>query len=199
MQDIRLILSDNLTKLRKKNKYTQVELANKLGFSDKAISKWEQGDTIPDIETIKKLADLYGITIDSLLEEMPEETEKETKEKKRIITNKIIITLLAVTVIWTGAIVWFAIVKILNNYYFWQAFIWALPLSAVIILIFNSIWGHRKFNYLIISIILWSTCLSVHMQFLNYTLWLLYLVAIPAQVAIILASQLTVSNKNKKH
>ncbi|CDE27160.1 helix-turn-helix domain protein [Clostridium sp. CAG:307] len=197
MEDIRITLADNLTKLRKKHKLTQVEVAHQLGFSDKAISKWEQGDTIPDIETIKKIADLYGVTIDSLLEEVPIETESETKERKRIMTNKIIITLLAVTVVWTSSIVWFTIIKILNNYYFWQAFIWALPFSSIIILIFNSVWGNKRFTYLIVSVLLWTLCLSIHLQFLNYTLWLVYIIAIPAQIAIILSSQLTV--KNKKH
>lgn len=197
MEDIRLILADNLTKLRKKHKLTQVELAHQLGFSDKSISKWEQGDTIPDIETIKKIADLYGVSVDSLLEDKPHEDEIDTKERKRIMTNKIIITLLAVTVVWTSSIVLFTIVNILYNAYYWQSFVWALPASSIIILIFNSIWGKKRYNYLIVSILLWTLCLSVHLQFLNYTLWLLYIVAIPAQIAIILASQLTV--KNKKH
>lgn len=197
MEDIRLILADNLTKLRKKHKLTQVELAHKLGFSDKSVSKWEQSDTIPDIETIKKIADLYGVSVDSLLEDKPQEDEIDTKERKRIMTNKIIITLLAVTVVWTSSIVLFTIVNILYNAYYWQSFVWALPASSIIILIFNSIWGKKRYNYLIVSILLWTLCLSVHLQFLNYTLWLLYIVAIPAQIAIILASQLTV--KNKKH
>lgn len=197
MEDIRLILADNLTKLRKKHKLTQVELAHQLGFSDKSISKWEQGDTIPDIETIKKIADLYGVSVDSLLEDKPQEDEIDTKERKRIMTNKIIITLLAVTVVWTSSIVLFTIVNILYNAYYWQSFVWALPASSIIILIFNSIWGKKRYNYLIVAILLWTLCLSVHLQFLNYTLWLLYIVAIPAQIAIILASQLTV--KNKKH
>lgn len=197
MEDIRLILADNLTKLRKKHKLTQVELAHQLGFSDKSISKWEQGDTIPDIETIKKIADLYGVSVDSLLEDKPQEDEIDTKERKRIMTNKIIITFLAVTVVWTSSIVLFTIVNILYNAYYWQSFVWALPASSIIILIFNSIWGKKRYNYLIVSILLWTLCLSVHLQFLNYTLWLLYIVAIPAQIAIILASQLTV--KNKKH
>lgn len=197
MEDIRLILADNLTKLRKKHKLTQVELAHQLGFSDKSISKWEQGDTIPDIETIKKIADLYGISVDSLLEEKTQEDEIDTKERKRIMTNKIVITLLAVTVVWTSSIVLFTIVNILYNASYWQSFVWALPASSIIILIFNSIWGKKRYNYLILSILLWTLCLSVHLQFLNYTLWLLYIVAIPAQIAIILASQLTV--KNKKH
>lgn len=197
MEDIRLILADNLTKLRKKHKLTQVELAHKLGFSDKSVSKWEQGDTIPDIETIKKIADLYGVSVDSLLEDKPQEDEIDTRERKRIMTNKIIITLLAVTVVWTSSIVLFTIVNILYNAYYWQSFVWALPASSIIILIFNSIWGKKRYNYLIVSILLWTLCLSVHLQFLNYTLWLLYIVAIPGQIAIILASQLTV--KNKKH
>ena len=59
MEDIRQILADNLTKLRKANNYTQIELGKKLGFTDKAVSKWEQGDTVPDIETLKKLSDLF--------------------------------------------------------------------------------------------------------------------------------------------
>ena len=86
MEDIRQILADNLTKLRKANNYTQIELGKKLGFTDKAVSKWEQGDTVPDIETLKKLSDLYHVSIDSLLDESPIETKVNTKEKNKIIT-----------------------------------------------------------------------------------------------------------------
>ena len=191
------MLGETIKAIRKSKGLSQEELAALLNVVRQTVSKWEQGDTIPDIETIKKIADLYGISVDSLLEEKPQEDEIDTKERKRIMTNKIVITLLAVTVVWTSSIVLFTIINILYNAYYWQSFVWALPASSIIILIFNSIWGKKRYNYLIVSILLWTLCLSVHLQFLNYTLWLLYIVAIPAQIAIILASQLTV--KNKKH
>lgn len=61
------MIKDNLVLLRKLNNYSQEELAEKIGISRQAYGKWEKGETIPDIEKCALLADLYGITIDSLL------------------------------------------------------------------------------------------------------------------------------------
>ncbi len=189
-----MILADNLIKLRKLNKLTQVELASKLGFSDKAVSKWENGDTTPDIETIYKLASIYNVSIDSLLKNEPIFTEKDTKERKKILTNKIIITLLSVVVVWAAAIVLFTTLAITHSVYYWQSFILAIPASFIILLIFNSIWGKAKFNFIIVSFLLWTLCLAIHMQYPRSSLWLIYIVGIPAQIAVILASQLKISS-----
>lgn len=82
MSDLRIILADNLIKLRKANHLTQLELAQKLNYSDKAISKWEHGDTLPDIETLKTLADMYGVTVDALLTEEPIENKIDLKQTR---------------------------------------------------------------------------------------------------------------------
>lgn len=58
---------DNLKILRKKMGLTQEEIAEKLGVSRQAVAKWERGDTMPDIESCIKLADIYGITVDLLV------------------------------------------------------------------------------------------------------------------------------------
>lgn len=193
-----MILAENLIKLRKLNKLTQVELANKLGFSDKAVSKWENGDTTPDIETIYKLASIYNVSIDSLLKDEPIISESDTKERKKILTNKIIITMLSIVVVWGAAIVLFTTLAITHEIYYWQSFILAIPASFIILLIFNSIWGKPKFNFVIVSCLLWTLCLAIHMQYPASSLWLIYIVGIPAQIAVILASQLklTPSKKN---
>lgn len=193
-----MILADNLIKLRKLNKLTQVELASKLGFSDKAVSKWENGDTTPDIETIYKLASIYNVSIDSLLKDEPIITENDTKQRKKILTNKIIITLLSVVVVWSAAIVFFATLVITHDIYYWQSFILAIPASFVILLIFNSIWGKPKFNFIIVSCLLWTICLAIHMQYPASSLWLIYIVGIPAQIAVILASQLKITSSKSK-
>ena len=61
MQDIKPIIAKNITILRQNAKMTQSELAEKLNYSDKAISKWERGESIPDITVLKALADLFGV------------------------------------------------------------------------------------------------------------------------------------------
>lgn len=199
MEDIRQILSDNLTKLRKANNYTQIELANKLGFTDKAVSKWEQGDTVPDIETLKRLSDLYHVSIDSLLDESPIETKVNTKEKNKIITNKIIITLLSITLVWATSLILFTLgVLGTEPTYQWKLFIWSLPVTFVVILIFNSVWGRARYNYAISSVLMWTLLLAFHLQLNRDFMWMIYLLGIPGQIAIVLASQLTVSRKTEK-
>jgi len=63
------MLKDNLIILRNIHGYSQEEIAEKIGISRQAYAKWENGSTIPDIEKCKRLADLYDVTIDSLIKE----------------------------------------------------------------------------------------------------------------------------------
>ena len=67
MSDIKAIIAKNITALRQNHKMTQIELAEKLNYSDKAVSKWERGESVPDISVLKQIADLFGVTVDYLL------------------------------------------------------------------------------------------------------------------------------------
>lgn len=73
-------LTDKLVQLRKKNGLSQLELAEKLNVSRQAISKWEVGSTIPSIDNIKKLSNMYHVPLSYLMhnseEILPEETAK---------------------------------------------------------------------------------------------------------------------------
>ncbi len=190
MKELRNIIADNLIRLRKAHNFTQVALAEMLNYSDKAVSKWERADTMPDIETLKAIADLYNITVDYLLVEHAEEEKIDTKQYKKNLSNKIIITCLAVTLVWFVAIFIYAECQFISYYNYWQAFIWALPATFLIILIFNSIWGKRKYIYFIITLFMWTLILAIHLQFIEYKMWLIYLLGVPGQIAIVLASQL---------
>lgn len=59
--------ADRLTDLRKEQHMTQADLAKKLNISPQAVSKWETGESIPDIEMLEILSDLYGLTLDELI------------------------------------------------------------------------------------------------------------------------------------
>ena len=66
MDDINKIIGKNLLILRKNAKLTQMELAERFNYSDKTISKWESGESLPSIEILYELAKFYNTTLDAL-------------------------------------------------------------------------------------------------------------------------------------
>ena len=65
--DIRQNLASNIALHRKALKLTQAELAEKLNYSDKAVSKWERGEAVPELTVLKQIADFFNVTIDYLV------------------------------------------------------------------------------------------------------------------------------------
>lgn len=194
MEDIKKIISQNLVDLRKKKKYTQADLASELQYSDKAISKWEKGESLPDIEVLYKICNLYGVTLDYLTHEGTYEEKKEYVIKDTSKINKIIITSLAASVIWFLTIIAFVYPLVLYNINLWILYIWALPATCGLILIFNSVWGRKKYKFPILTLLTWTLLTAVFLQFVflnaSYQVWAIFLLGIPAQIAIILWSQM---------
>ena len=83
-----MILADKIIRLRKKNGWSQEELADKMNVSRQAVSKWESAQTIPDLEKILQLSTLFGVTTDYLLkdeiedEELTKDTSSDTLVKR---------------------------------------------------------------------------------------------------------------------
>jgi transcriptional regulator with XRE-family HTH domain len=197
MEELEEIVSENLTALRKGKHLTQQELADKIGYSDKSISKWELGKAVPTVDILKDLADFYGVTVDFLITpQSPETREKVTKGTDRNRNNKIVIVAMVATFIWfTAACVYASSVipgtKIPQP--LWIAFIWAIPASvfssAVLVRIF---WGRTVFFVVLASLFVWTfiTAFCVTFKvFAGTDLWYIYFVCIPLQIGIILFSQ----------
>lgn len=195
MENIKEIIAENLVKLRKQHKLTQLELAEKINFSDKAISRWEKGEVTPDIETLISLCELYKISINDLLTKQTE-PKNLTKRYHFELKNKMIISCLAVLLVWFAATMVFLYGGLISNVYLWKAFIWAIPTSCVVALIFNAIWGKRKWIFIIITLLIWSLLASVYIQFLpTYNLYLIFILGVPLQVATVLWSLLKPKSK----
>ena len=192
MNNLNLIIAHNLTELRKKNKMTQSELAEKLNYSDKAISKWEHGDSFPGIEVLYSICQMYGITLDYLT--LPPDASDKEKRKFSVSPEnkyrKIIIALLSISVVWVLSTVLHITIKIFKNYNYWQLYIWAIPISCILGIIFNAIWGKKQFKFFIVSLLTWSLITAVYLQVYTLNLWPLFFIGIPIQIAIILWSQL---------
>ena len=191
MNDLKQAIASNISKLRKQKKLTQLEFAKALNYSDKAISKWERAESIPDVIILKQIADLFGVTVDYIINE---HTDNEKilviEEKKKNKINKISLTLLATCPIWIIATIVFTFALMLADIYLWQSFIVGIPFSLLIFLIFNSIWGNKRNNYFIVSCFVWSILLCLYLCFIKFNVWQLFILGVPAQISIILWSTL---------
>ena len=189
MEQIKKNISSNLVTLRKVNNYKQSEIALKLNYSDKTISKWETGEIMPSIENLVELCKLYNVTLDEIISENLQVESKSTNNKKQN-TNKLAISLLAISAIWIIATIIFVYAQILSSNSIWQVFVWAVPVSMIVAIVFNSLWGKKKLNFVIISILIWSLIASIYLQFLQFNLIPLFFIGIPCQVAILLWSRI---------
>ena len=180
MEDIRKIIADNLISLRKERGLTQNELAKKLDYSDNTISRWECAEISPNIETLQKISEIYEIPLASLFERNV--TQVINKQSKSERAYKLTITLLFMSLAWLAATIIFAYGEIVFDKNLWTVFIWAVPLSFLIMLPFNAVWGNTVYKCLLTSGLLWTLLVSIYLQFLEYNLWLIFLIGIPAQI-----------------
>ena len=184
MKDLRKIIGDNLTELRKRRGLTQLELAEKFNYTDRAVSKWENGDTLPDVEVLYQLCEYYGVTMDYLTHEENAQFKKKDNPLNR--TNKIVITALAISVVWMLATVIFVYFMIRRNLVIWQTFVWAVPVSCIFAVYFNKIYFNRRITAFICwSLFVWSALAGSFLSFGNYELWPLFFIGIPAQISLI--------------
>jgi len=188
MEDLKQIIANNMIDLRKETNLTQAELADKMGYTDKAISKWERAESIPDVVTLKRVADIFGVTLNYLVEEEHPKNRKDVS--KRVKNNRLVISLLAAGAVWFIATVLFVYLQFFGGKDVWLVFVSAVPSSMIVLLIFNSIWGKRSHNYIIISALVWSALTFTYLLLLQYNLVLIFIIGIPIQVLVILWSQI---------
>lgn len=206
----------NIVSYRKRNGLTQVGLADKLNYSDKAVSKWERGESAPDVLTLTQLAELFGVTVNELLvdpNELPENpgamervmgkaVEKTLKRK----ANKSIILMLSSVLVWFVALLCFVLLSVCDVSKSWVAFFYAIPANAIVLLSLRSAWKDFRWNRALISVIMWGALLSIFVSCLLFIsaslwkkLWLLFLLGIPGQIAILLWFEIYRKPKKEDH
>ncbi len=196
-KDLNTIIGGNLLKLRKNMKLTQLEVAEKFNYSDKSISKWEKGESLPNVEILCELANFYGVTLNDLTNKNEIETNtssKKSKKKEKVLVPRafsthLMITLLSIAAVWVLATTLFVILKLCLKINYYTIFLWAGVASCVVLIVFNSIWGRMRYLFPILTIMLWLTLATLQIQILihsNLNIWPVYFLGIPLQVLIIL-------------
>ena len=199
MEDIKEIIAKNITELRKEAQLTQFELAEKLNYSDKAVSKWERGESIPDVKVLCEIAGLFGVTLDYLVQkEHTKQTAQITNIEK---SNKGFITAMSTVLAFMVMLVAFVTVSyVVPQFEAWIILLYAVPVTIIVWLIFNSVWFNPKWNFIIVSLLMWGIILSLYISlliFLKESVWQLFIIGIPGQIIILLWSRLRLKKKDK--
>jgi transcriptional regulator with XRE-family HTH domain len=192
MEDLKDIIAKNLIRLRQDAGLTQLQLAEMLNYSDKAVSKWERGESIPDLRVLIQLADIYHITVDDIVKDKPESV---VKPKLNIGKKHALITLLSVGLVWfvaTGLFAIFSFIAPIKDYAY-IVYVIAPFASAIVLTVFAALWGTRIMSAIACSLIVWTLVLLVHILiavFANISSFLqvypLYIAAVVFQILIIL-------------
>jgi len=183
MEELRKIIGNNLSDLRKRKGLTQLELAEKFNYTDRAVSKWENGDTLPDIEVLYQLCEFYGVTLDYLTHEDNAKFIKKDNDELSFI-SKVSVTALTISFVWVFAAVVFVISLLRHTTPLWQSFVWAVPLSALVATFFNHKYFHRRLvSFIALSIFVWSLIASAYLSLLSMNLWPIFIIGIPIQAS----------------
>ena len=201
--DIKENIAKNITTYRKASNLTQLDLAEKLHYSDKAVSKWERGDAVPDIVTLKSIADLFGITVDTLI---GDPKRAKPKSKYNLSKRRIILAACSAGIVWLVAIVAYAFIGLIFEELIsvsWLSLIVAIPITFIVLLVLTSVWGKNIWNAVFSSFLVWTLLLAVYLCLFKLLstpplrLWLIFIIGIPLQVLIVL--WFTYKNVNRQH
>lgn len=184
MKPIKEIVATNLVNLRKQNNLKQSELAEKINYTNKAISRWEKGEVIPNLEILEQLAVIYNVPTSYFLEEHVENELNKTNK----LTDYIYISALLsmVLVVWTVATIVFLALKTYINLSYPLIFMWAVPISMYVVSFCIGYRFKAKYFILTASVSLWTTILAIYFQLLHLNIWTIFLLGIPIQITIIL-------------
>lgn len=211
-ETLRQQIGANIASYRKREGWTQAKLAEKLNYSDKAVSKWERGESVPDVLILANLAELFGITVNDLLVDpnaLPAQTgavqqamgqvvEKTLKRK----ANKNTILQLSSLLVWFVALLIFVILDTVGVPHSYLAFFYAIPADGIVMLSLRSAWHDFRWNRALVSVIAWGGLLSLYMTLLillQFNAWRIFLLGIPGQASILLWGRLFRPDRREKN
>lgn len=214
-EELKSRVGANIARLRKDRGLTQAELAERINYSDKAVSKWERAESLPDVLTLISLAEQLGTDLNTLTglpaapapepisEPLPEVPARpERAAKKRPTADKGVIQKLSSILVWVVALFLYMVLDAFGVKHLWLLFVVAVPANAIVLLSLRSAWKLYGINRLLISVILWGTLLTVYLLLLvtaKVNVWRILPMGLLGQAAIILWFKMFRSDKEEEN
>ena len=152
---LRKTIGKNIALYRKSHRDTQAALGQKLSYTDKAVSKWERGESTPDIYVLSQIAELYGITVGNLIGESKPQIQASPYMRLFVFLFSAALTFMIATVL----IVMFEIFNVPFNT--WLFLLYAGAITAGLAVIFSSLWWNLWIQLAGWSSFTWLTALAV--------------------------------------
>ena len=202
-EELRSRVGLNIARLRRERGLTQAELAERINYSDKAVSKWERAESLPDVLTLISLAEQLGTDMNTLtglpaapapepepvpVEEVPP-AEPEVPAKKRYTADKGVIQKLSSILVWVVALFLYMVLDEFGIKNLWLLFVVAVPANAIVLLSLRSAWKLYGMNRFLISVIMWGFLLVIYLLLLltaKVNVWKILPMGLLGQAAIIL-------------
>lgn len=197
MDELKAIFAANLIRLRTAAGMTQAELGEQLHYTDKAVSKWERAESLPDAYVLKQTAAIFHVTVDDLLTSHDVWTPPPTLRTEKETYSRIFIILCAIASIWTLCMVEFVIVWIVLDTIQWIVFVAAVPLSLTALLVFDCAWYRGKHLMYILWVLVFSVVALVYLLLLRYNFWQMFLLLVPAEIVVYLACNIKKKSRKK--
>ena len=187
-EKLKMQLGNNIAAFRKQNGLTQAELAEKISYSDKAVSKWERGESIPDVITLVMLAETLNVGLGDLIgdKQITYQVEKKPAKTKRKV-NRTIIQLMVSLLVWFVALFVYVVLSSIGLPKTWIGFFYAVPVNAIVLLSLRSAWRMYRWNFVLISLIVWGFLVGFYVTmliFAGFNIWKLFLLGAVGQVAV---------------
>ncbi|MCR5184702.1 MAG: helix-turn-helix domain-containing protein [Bacilli bacterium] len=192
MASINENIAKNIILLRKERKWTQQDLAERVNYSDKTISKWERGESTPDIEMLCKVAEVFNVDINFLIAEHSNLEVKNLQNQNYKFVRGLLIVILVCVAIFTISTIIFTFPTLRdpqNAKRFWVAFVFAIPFCSLVCIFYSRRSHYWLMQMICVSVFIWSLiaslfCVGLVMGY--YAFWMLFLVGVPIQAAICL-------------
>lgn len=184
------ILAENITYYRKKLNLTQLELAEKLNYSDKSVSKWERAEGIPDVFVLKELSVFFGVSIDTLL----------SKRKKpfSLFRNKYLLAYFYAFIFIVIGITTFGVLNLLHvDYDNWKIIIYSLVFSSLTLLIFYLVWQRLIEIYIYLTLFVWLLSLSTTLIMMQPDNHWVYIITSPIYALLVFLIYILYHKKKK--
>ena len=177
---LRKTVAKNIAQYRKAHHDTQLDLATKLNYSDKSVSKWERGESLPDVYILSQIAELYGVSVSALIGENQPPKESKPHYHMFILLLSLALTMAVATLLFSM----FMICKV--DYPAWMFFVYALPVCSIICIVFTSLWWGILWQGVSVSALIWTLGLSLYLSFELENVSLIFLVCAALQVLTLL-------------
>ena len=179
--EFKRIVADNIAFYRKQMGLTQLQLAEKLNYSDKAISIWERGESLPEVYVLHSLASFFGVTLNDFL------TVGRKPRTPLTIKTRILISILSAGIVWLVATVIFVLTNLIEpniDFDIWLVFIYAIPLSSIVLLVFSLLWGNNRLSFAFVTALSVGLTLSIYLSLFKFypPIWYIFIALVPIEI-----------------